>query len=193
MQGKLAGKHAWRVHRLGRMPSWIGISGSLGIRLPEVDRDVTREVVRLVKRGTGIVTGGAPGVDMLAMDASLHVDPTGRHLKVVLPCDFPMFLKYVHALAYHDIITRADASHLSALLHTAKKLGCCIEHPEFARISQEAFSFRNAEVVRLSEKLLAFHVDNSGGTTNTIRHALRAGKDVYRFVYVSGRGVEGIE
>ncbi len=175
------------------MPSWVGISGSLGVRLPDVDRDVTREVERLVKRGTGIVTGGAPGVDMLAMDAALRIDPTGSHLKVVLPCAFPMFLRYVNALALHDIISHEDATHLSKLLATARSRGCCIEHPEFPKITQEAFSFRNAEVVRLSGKLLAFHVDNSGGTMNTIRHALRAGKDVYRFTYESGRENLGVE
>ena len=175
------------------MPAWVGISGSLGIRLPEVDRDVTREVERLVRRGTGIVTGGAPGVDMLAMDASLRIDPSGTHLKVVLPCSFPMFLQYVQALAFHDVISKWDAIHLTSLLHAARRKGCCIEHPEFPKLTQEAFSFRNAEVVRLSGKLLAFHVDNSGGTMNTIRHALRAGKDVYRFPYTSGREAPGIE
>ena len=60
---------------------WIGISGSWRKTNKEIEEKIRNIVCEIMQRGDGIVSGGALGVDYIALDEALKMTQKLRKLK----------------------------------------------------------------------------------------------------------------
>ncbi len=164
---------------------WIGITGSWRTVNAAVERDVRDSVREILRRGAGILTGGALGVDWWATDEALRLDPTALLLKIFLPATLQRYLAHYRQRAAEGVITLTQAEQLIGQLTTIQKINpaAIIEQPNNLTVNQQTYFERNTAIVNASDALFAFHVNNSAGTADTIAKAVAQGKPVERFVY----------
>lgn len=163
---------------------WIGISGSWKYDFPEIRADIVREVNDLLDRGDGIVSGNAPGVDYWATEVALSRFPDGSRTKICLPTSLRTFIEQIGNTEPDDPEI-SDETYLEVVgqllaLHKVNAL-ICDETEKI--VNTESFHKRNNVVIALSDELLAFHVNKSGGVQNTIDHAKAKGIKVRSFEY----------
>jgi hypothetical protein len=162
---------------------WTGVSGSW--RYPVPDGDVEREILAALDDGKSIVTGGALGVDSRAARTALNYAMDGSRLKIILPTGRDTFILHHYNRARLHVITVRQADKLAWLLEEAKQAGCIVEHPERAVVNKISYYARNQDVVDASDELLAFRVNDSAGTGDTIARARVKGIPVKVFTYRS--------
>lgn len=165
---------------------WVGISGSWRRSTPELEADVQRQVHDLLKAGDGIVTGGALGVDYAATALALAFAPDGSHLQVFLPTTLEIYAAYFRNRADESVITRDQAESLISQLETVDKLGKLHANAVETEVNPRTYYLRNSEVLKASDKLLAFQVNKSPGTQDTIDKAKQLGMPVRVFSYQVG-------
>lgn len=163
---------------------WTGITGSWRKSCPELVEDLIREVTRELKAGKGIVTGGALGVDYLATELALEHQPDGSQIKVLLPTTLNTYVAHYRKRAGEDVITNQQADDLIRQLETINQLGSLVENHKQSSINQRTYYLRNTEVVNACDELLAFQVNQSAGTQDTIDKAREQGKPVRLFTYI---------
>ncbi len=161
---------------------WIGITGSWRTSCPELMVDLRREVCHVLCQGDGIVAGGALGVDFEATRLSLESDPQGIQTRVILPTTLEIYAAHYRRRASEGVITSDMAELLIAQLCQAQSLGCVVEMG-FTTVDEHSYYARNTEVVAASDEMLAFQVNGSQGTQDTIDKARAAGKTVKTFAY----------
>ncbi len=99
---------------------WTGISGSWRKTNELVEADVKRIVREIVIRGYGIVTGGALGVDYIATDEALKLNPSVTQIRVYLPTTLQIYSTHYRKRAAEGVITNEQAEMLmSGTLKTA--------------------------------------------------------------------------
>ena len=159
---------------------WIGISGSWRATSAEVERDVRQDVREIIERGDGIVSGGALNVDYFATDEALSLNPTGSQIKVFLPVTLERYAAHYRKRAEEGVITHEQAEALIAQLTRLKQANpsALIENMVNTVCDPSTYFERNTEVVKASDELLAFSVNQSGGTQDTIDKAREQGKSV---------------
>ncbi len=166
---------------------WIGISGTWRTTDPKVEQDVRSAVRDIITRGDGIVSGGATGVDYFALDEALKHSTDGAAVKVALPSTLENYIGHLQAWANgHETgdpsIHNGEMERLVSQLHKLKSLNpaAIIEGPAIPAldIDQKAYDARNSVVVDLSDELLAFQINKSKGTQDTIDKMRAAGKAV---------------
>ncbi len=67
---------------------WIGISGGWRKTNQKIENNVRNVVSKIMKRGNGIVSGGALNVDFIALDEALKNNPKAERIKIFLPIWF---------------------------------------------------------------------------------------------------------
>ena len=166
---------------------WFGISGTWRTTSGVVENDVRSAVRGITSRGDGVITGGALGVDYFAIDEALKSYPDAAKLKIVIPASFDSYLEHLEAWANgHDTgdpaITRAEADLLIDQLTKVRRANpaAIIEASGAAPedIRKDAYFARNTVIAQLLDELLAFQVNNSAGTQDTIDKARTLGKQV---------------
>ena len=164
---------------------WIGITGSWRHTTKELKQDVKREVAIVLARGDGIVTGGALGVDYLATEVTINLNPSLSCLKIFLPTDFMSYAAHYYKRAHEGVITVSQAKKLVQQLKLVQKTrpGALIEGKQGQAINQASYYARNRLVAIASDELLAFQVNNSPGTSYTVEVAHQLGKRVSLFSY----------
>lgn len=164
---------------------WIGISGGWRKTNSEVERDVRHSVIDVFLNGNGIVTGGALGVDYIATDEALRIDPYASRIKVFLPTSLDIYSEHYKKRAKERVITNDQAEMLISQLEYLVKQnpGSLIENPYNKVVDKSSYYERNLEVVNASDELLAFHVNNTSGTKDTINKAKEKGIPVNVFRY----------
>lgn len=164
---------------------WIGVSGSWRHVTQKLKRDVKREVSQVLARGDGIVTGGALGVDYLATEVVINIDPSLSHLKILLPTDLTGYLIHYNNRAREGVITASQAKKLAQQLTFVQKTrpGALIEGKQGKLVNKATYYARNRRIAAMSEELLAFQVNNSLGTGYTIKMARQLGKKVTQYSY----------
>ncbi|HLC91510.1 MAG TPA: hypothetical protein VJC09_00495 [Candidatus Saccharimonadales bacterium] len=167
--------------------NWIGISGSWRYSLPQLEQDVRRKVTAIVKRGDGIVTGGALGVDFIATARVLEVNPSLNQLKVIIPTDLTSYLTHYRKQAQKAAISGQQSEKLASQLMFVQKTRpeALIEGQTGLRVTEQTYLARNKRIAEASDSLIAFQVNNSTGTGQTIDHARKLGKPVTLFAYQS--------
>lgn len=163
---------------------WIGITGSWRQSCPALEQDLAREVRAELERGNGIVAGGALGVDYSATAIALDYAPDGSRIKVILPTSFETYVKHYRKRATEGVITPQMAENLIAQLEHVRERKALIVNAEQTEVNQETYYLRNTEVVKASDKMLAFQVNNSAGTQDTIDKARELGIPVRVFSYL---------
>mgnify|MGYP001569622447 CR=1 FL=1 len=164
---------------------WIGISGSWRKINEQVESDVRRVVRDIILSGEGIVSGGALGVDYIATDEALRLNPSATQIRVYLPTTLQIYSAHYRKRATEGGITKEQAemlkSQLEKLAKTNKK--ALIENKENQIVNTETYYQRNMEVIRASDELVAFQVNKSEGTQDAINKAEERGILVKKFQY----------
>ena len=157
---------------------WIGISGGWRKTNKEVEQIVRREVSKIMRRGDGIVSGSALGVDSIALDEALKNNPNASRIKILLPTYLKNYAAHYRRRANEGVITRDQAEELIKQLIGLRDINtnALVENPiEIEEITKEHYYDRNLEVVKKSDSLLAFHIRSEKseglGTQDTIEKA----------------------
>lgn len=163
---------------------WIGISGSWRVTNPEIENDVRTEVRKIIDNGNGIVTGGALNVDYQATDEVL-ISGKLDQLKIFLPVSLDLFVNHYCRRASEGVVTAKQAQDVIKQLTTIKKLNpnSIIENLTETIVDKDSYYRRNSEVINASDELLAFQVNQSRGTQDTIDKARTKGIPVTVFSY----------
>jgi len=159
---------------------WVAISGSWRKTNEEVENDVRQAVREIIKRGDGIVTGGALNVDYFATDEALKVNPEAKQIKVCLPVTLELFSAHYRKRADEGVITHQQAEELITQLMALKKTNpsALIENEKNTIVDKDTYYERNTKVMDLSNELYAFQVNDSEGVQNTVNKARENGKFV---------------
>ncbi|MBI5126358.1 MAG: hypothetical protein HZA80_01165 [Candidatus Taylorbacteria bacterium] len=163
---------------------WIAISGTWQKVNQDVESDVRREVKNIIAKGDGIVIGGALGVDLFALNEAL-LNNAGLRIKVCLPVRLPRYAEHYRMRAKEGVITLEQAEYLIEQLEKLYKLNpiAFIENSTNTEINKDTYFERNTKIAELSDELLAFQVNKSEGTQDTIDKARGRGKPVKVFEY----------
>jgi hypothetical protein len=167
-----------------KVSKWVGISGSWRLTSPEIENAVRTEVKKIISEGNGIVTGGALNVDYQATDEVL-ISGKLDQLKIFLPVSLELFVTHYQRRATEGIVTDQQAKDVIKQLTTIKKLNPngIIENMTETVVDTDSYYRRNSEVVNASDELLAFQVNDSRGTQDTIDKARAKGIPVKVFSY----------
>ena len=163
---------------------WVGISGSWRKTSPQVENDIRTEVQKIISDGNGIVTGGALNVDYQATNEVLKSRKLNQ-LKVFLPVSLELFVNHYQKRAKEGVVTEKQAEDVIEQLTTIKKINpdSIIENFVNTIVDKDTYYQRNSEVVKASDELIAFQVNNSEGTQDTIDKAKEKGIPVKVFSY----------
>lgn len=156
---------------------WIGITGSWRASSEELRDDVRSAVAEVMRRGDGIVAGGALGVDQVATEEALTHDPEAARIKVIIPSSLQVFERHYRRRAEEGVITPEQAEGLLRLLAVLKDKGALIEM-DHIELNVESYYARNTEVLKASDEVLAFQVNGSAGTQDAIDKARELGLPV---------------
>jgi len=163
---------------------WVCISGSRRVEAgTKAEKDVRREVRRILSEGNGIVSGGALGVDYFATDEAIKLNPEMDKVKIFLPATLGIYSEHYRKRAEEGVITKEGAEDLISQLTKIKEAGVLVENLENRTVDRESYFNRNSEIVNSADELIAFRVTNSGGTEDTINKAREKGIPVKEFKY----------
>ena len=156
---------------------WIVISGSWRTSSEELTKDVRATVAEIMKRGDGIVSGGALGVDQVATEEALRHDPGASRIKIIIPSTLEIFARHYRQRAAEGVITVGQAEALIKMLTVIKGKGALTEM-DYTELNIETYYARNSQELKQADELLAFQVNNSAGTQDTIDKARQLGMPV---------------
>jgi len=164
---------------------WIGISGSWRATNKQVEQDVRLNVKKIIKRGDGILTGGALNVDSFALDEALKHDSKAEKIKVFIPTILILYAAHYRKRAKEGIISSKQAENLISQLSKLKEVNpkALIENRENTKLNKKTYYQRDSEVIKNSDELFAFQVNDSAGTQDTINKAEQNGIPVKLFSY----------
>lgn len=163
---------------------WIAIAGSWKTSAPGLEEDIRSSVKEIIKRGDGIISGGALGVDSIATDEALKLDKTGRKIKVFIPSTFEIFSAHYRKRAEEGVITKEQAETLLSQLEALKNANksSLIEGNDSV-LDRKTYFNRITKIVEAADELYAFQVNMSEGTQDTIDKAEKKGIPVRLFSY----------
>lgn len=151
---------------------WVAISGSWRRSNPEIENDVREAVAGVIKRGDGIVTGGALGVDFVATEEALKHNPEADRIKIIIPTPFDIYAAHYRKRASEGVITLEQAEALIGLLSAVKqRREQSLIEMRHSVLNEESYYDRNTQVLEDADELLAFQVNRSLGTQDTVDKA----------------------
>ena len=169
---------------------WIGISGSWRKVDQKIDDKVRNVVREIMLRGDGVVSGGALGVDSIALDEALKVDLEAQRIKIFLPTTLEVYIAHYRKHAILGTITNEQAEGLIDQLIGLKKINpkALLENLD-ANFTEETkkqmYYQRNTDVVNSSDELVAFQVRSEQseglGTADAVEKAKAKGIPVQLF------------
>lgn len=171
---------------------WFGISGSWRKTNGEIEEKVRGAVGEIMIRGDGIVSGGALGVDSIALDEALKIDPGAQRIRIYLPATLEVYAAHYRKHAMLGSITGAQAEGLVNQLAGLKKINpkALIEDPDSdfnEETKKKIYYQRNSNIVDASDELVAFRVrtkeSEGGGTADAVEKARKKGIPVRLFEY----------
>lgn len=157
---------------------WIIFTGTWRLVNKEIENDVRQTVRRVFERGDGIVTGGATGVDYFAMDEFVKLNPECTRIRIFIPARLEHFIADYRKNWKHSPIEDADIDNLEYLLKLIKERNpsAVFEvRKDNGDITQTEYDLRHNEEVTFSDEVCAFQVNDSTGTSDTVRKAREAG------------------
>lgn len=164
---------------------WVGISGSWRKINKQVENDVRTAVRTILSQNNGIVTGGALSVDYFATDETLKNNPSLDKLKIFLPTTLDIYAEHYRKRAKEGVITKQQAEHLTGQLNKVKSINsnALIENKTNKIVNKDTYFERNLDVVKASDELYAFQVNESSGVQDTIEKAKEKRIPVKLFSY----------
>ena len=171
---------------------WIGVSGSWRKMNQEIDDKVRNVVREIMLRGDGIVSGGALGVDSIALDEALKIDSVAERIKIFLPTTLEVYSAHYRKHATFGTITNKQAEGLIDQLTRLKKINpkALIESLDVnftEETKKQMYYRRNTDVVNALDELVAFQVRSEQseglGTADAVGKARAKGIPVQLFQY----------
>ncbi|MBU1102771.1 hypothetical protein KJ853_03930 [Patescibacteria group bacterium] len=181
---------------------WIGISGGWRETTPKIENDVRNVVSEIMKRGDGIISGGALNVDFIALDEALKSDPQAERIKIFLPTTLEKYTEHYRKHAQLGTITFDQAESLINQLTRLKQINtkALIENHDInftEENKKDRYYERNSKIVEASDELVAFHIKTEAseglGTADTIEKAKIKDIPIVLHSYDLTQGVPGIE
>lgn len=163
---------------------WVIFTGTWRLTNKEVETDVRRAAREVFVRGDGIVTGGATGVDFFAMDEFVKLNPTCNRIRIFIPARLDHYIADYRKNWMHSPIDDSDIDRLEHLLRLIKERNPAAIYEvrkSYGDITQEEYNLRHNEEVTFSDKVFAFRVNSSTGTSDTIKKAQAAGLELERY------------
>ncbi len=168
---------------------WIGISGGWRKTNKKIEKAVRDTVREIMLRGDGIISGGALGVDFIALNEALKNNPSADRIKIFLPTSLEIYAVHYRKRAQEKAVTKNQAEALIAQLTKLKKTNpvALVENLENSIVNKENYYKRNSAVVDASDELVAFRVKSEFseglGVKDTIDKAKQAGIPVKVLYY----------
>lgn len=160
---------------------WIAISGSCRLWNKKVEKDVRHIVKKILENGDSIVTGGATGVDYIATEEVMKYNLNLDRIKIFIPGSFELYIKhYQNGGEVYDGISHEEGLKLVIQLKKIKKINSNVieQVGNSLIITQKEYDQRDQKTIMLANELYAFRVNNSYGTSNTIKMAQEKGLKV---------------
>ena len=166
---------------------WLGVVGTREVN-DTIRRDIGRVVGQKIIEGSGIVSGGATGVDHEAARLAYECGLEAARFQIFLPVKLELYCQALYDRVVVGKCRQDDAVATVALLRNIAKNrpGVLYDTTEFTEVNAESFHARNCQIVALADKLVAFRVNDSRGTTFTIDQAREKGIPVKVFDYTVG-------
>lgn len=163
----------------------VAISGSRRTVNEEVERDVRSVVSAIIKNGDGIVSWWALGVDFIAVDEALTLDPTWDSIKIFLPTTLNIYDTHMHKRAEEWVITREQADAIIEQLRWLdyKNSFSIVESVQETECNERTYFQRNTKIIEAADEVVAFHVNKTQWTQDAIDKALKLGKKVQEYEY----------
>lgn len=174
------------------MIRWIGISGGWRTTNRKIENNIRRVVSEIMRRGDGIVSGGALNVDFIALNEALKHDLKAQRIKIFLPTTLEKYSRHYRKHARLGTITSRQAEDLINQLNSLKRINpkALIENPNenfTEKTKKKMYYERNSKVVAASDELVAFHIktreSEGAGTRDTIDKAKQKGIPVKIFSF----------
>lgn len=152
---------------------WIAVSGSWRKTNQKVKQDIQKTVKEIIKYGSGIISGGALGVDFIATDIYLKLNPSASKIKIFLPTTVNLYLKHLRRRAKEKVVGLNQVEMLTSQLNSLKKVNpkAIIENKINKICNQTTYYQRVDKIIETADELIAFQVNNSAGTQHTIDKA----------------------
>ena len=155
---------------------WIGISGSWRKTNRQLEQDVRKTVREIINRGDGIISGGALNVDYFATREAMKLDPKAKKIKIFLPAPLKIYAEHYRNRANEKIITKNQTEELIKQQSKLKKINpAALIENNLQEVNDSAYDKRNSAVINASDELIAFWVNKSEGTRDTIEKAKEKG------------------
>ncbi len=156
------------------------ISGSWRYEDAALEAQVRQVVRDIYSQNAGIISGGALGVDFWVLDEALQLDPQALRIQVFLPSTLSFYKKHYKQRAVEGVISTKQYKTLIAQLKQLKKAdpAALIETKGVTALNQNTYFQRNSKEVDHADELIAFQVNHSAGTQDTIDKARRKGISV---------------
>jgi len=161
----------------------IAIAGGWRKTDSQVENDVRKIVREIISGGDGIISGGALGVDYIATDEALRTGCNKNQLKIFIPSTLEIFHDHYFKKANEGVITQEQARVLILQLKEVKKKGCLVEGKDTI-LNKETYFKRITKIIENADELIAFHINQSEGTQDTINKANKKGIPVKVFTYL---------
>ncbi|TYQ25262.1 hypothetical protein PseudUWO311_15740 [Pseudanabaena sp. UWO311] len=158
---------------------WTAIAGSWRQTNLDIESKVREEVRSLLVLSNGLVSDGALGVDFFATDEALQAGVDASQLKIIIPSTLEIYSAHYLNRASEGVITREQAETLILQLETVRSMGCLVEGTAQI-IDKEAYFNRITQIIDIADELIAFQVNDSEGTQDTIN---KARKNVFQLKY----------
>lgn len=154
---------------------WILFTGTWRQTNDEVEKDVRNAVREVISNGNGIVTGGALGVDLIALEECLTLT-SYTSVRVIIPARLEVYLAHYWDAVTSGKIEGAEFVRLeNALRELHLKNPASLLEMKALVITQDEYNKRNGVEVMFSNEVYAFQVNNSTGTQDTLDKAEAAG------------------
>lgn len=106
--------------------------------------------------------------------------------EVILPTSLAIYCTHYRRRAAEGVISAQQADGLISQLETVARAGSLVEHAEPPQVVDVAtYYLRSQDVVNVAAELLAFQVNASSGTQDTVDKARLKGIPVTVFTYQS--------
>jgi len=171
---------------------WVAISGSWRKINEEIEENVRKSVREIVSIDDGIISGGALGVDSIALDEALKIDLEAERIKIFLPTTFETYSAHYRKHAMLGTITSEQAENLVIQLTGLQKINpkALIENLGInfnEETKKEIYYQRNSDIIDASDALVAFRVKSEKseglGTADAVKKAQAKGIPVQLFQY----------
>ena len=151
---------------------WLAVVGTREVN-DTIRRDIEQFVGQKIAEGSGIVSGGATGVDHEAARLAYECGLEAARFQIFLPVKLELYCQALYDRAVVGKCRQDDAVATVALLRDIAKNrpGVLHDTTEFTEVNAESFHARNCQIVDLADELAAFRVNDSRGTTFTIDQA----------------------